>query len=152
MLCVSCSTTHALRGNIHVYDANHNEIKTYNNIIINDNMFKSHGLNFFDSESGSYVYLSQSTIYSITYGSMHIADESSTIEIPESDKDYLSYVDKLILYRYQLMERLNNHKNQIKSIDKTDSEYITIQNNIANLRRKIKNIEDTLWEYDVIFQ
>jgi hypothetical protein len=143
IFCASCSTTYMV-GNIHVYDENHNEVETYNNIVIDDSIFKSHGLNFYDAESENFVYLGKSTIYSITY--IPITVDAPTVELPETDKDYLSNADRYILYRSQLVEQLNGYKEQIKLIDKNSPVYTTIQNNIKDLRNTIRDIEEILWK------
>lgn len=144
IFCASCSTTYMV-GNIHVYDENHNEVETYNNIVIDDSIFKPHGLNFYDTESNNFVYLSQSTIYSITYIPT-IEDTTQIVELPETDKDYLSNADRYILYRSQLIEELNGYKEQIKLIDKNSPVYTSIQNNIKDLRNTIRDIEEILWK------
>ena len=147
MFCVSCATTQAttqatyMVGNIHVYDENHNEIKTYNNITIDDRIFKSHGLNFLDIESGNYVYLSNSTIYSITY-------IPNTVDISNRNPKYLCNAgpNELIECRSQLILQLSVYKKRFNTTDRHSAEYLVIRTNITMLRDQIRLIENILWK------
>lgn len=140
MFCTSCATTHMV-GNITVYDENHNEVETYDNIIINDGMFKSHGLNFYDAESGNFVYLSNSTVFSIAYVPV-------TVDISNHDPKYLCNANpnELIECRSQLIQQLSVYKKRFNTTDRHSAEYLVIRTNITMLRDQIRLIENILWK------
>lgn len=140
MFCTGCATTHMV-GNITVYDENHNEVETYNNIVIDDNVFKLHGLNFYDAESRNFVYLSKSTIYSITYTPV-------TVDISNHDPKYLCNAgpSELIECRSQLIQQLNVYEKRFNTADRYSAEYLVIRTNITMLRDQIRLIENILWK------
>jgi len=146
---IFCSCGVSYIGNITTFSHTGDTLNVYKNVEIQDinapskNVFKTFGLNFYDTESDKFIIISNSTPYTVEYTVKKPYDLTEYGDDPEKIKElYYAYQNDVIEY-----------KKKLKSTEEDTSEYYELKTTIKELNKKINTLSDIYYQltYETLY-
>ena len=154
----SCAFTTTMIGDVTAYTQNGDVLQKWERVVlqetvsssfsgnyVNNNAFKTFGINFYDKKSGKHIIIGNAVPYIIEYTVRNSDDESGI----NQEKNILINQWKSLQVKEQLL------KDMMKNKDKNSIEYQNTKNQHSGIVKQMNYVSNKLWNlygYDILTQ
>ena len=144
-MCVACSCATVCIGDVTAYNADGSVLDKWEDVVISSNnaypensVFKTFGMNFYDTKSEKFIVVGNAVPYIIEYD----VHENETVKTKEANIDkYSRYSQQRLVDEYRALgEYVSNAREKLSTLDKNSSEFEILKEDIRQTRIKQKLI------------